>query len=209
MAAAIAAALYAKRAAVATEDTVNIARAAADDAGNALTIAGRNADAAVKLADQAETTAERQLRAYLSISSVVFYDSFAGRDEPQLVISLKNHGQTPATLIRKNVGASWFVSAGNVEEIFNHDYAVESDIFPDATLSVPVLMPRDISNGDEDGLIFVIGRIDYRDVFGNEHILPFQYQTFFKKPYVDVEHEESLVVRPFDYSPKKGSEKKS
>lgn len=68
MAAAIAAAMYAKRAAIATEATVGIATDAATGAAEALNIAARNADAAQEQVEVAQMTAKRQLRAYVSIT---------------------------------------------------------------------------------------------------------------------------------------------
>jgi len=206
MFAAIAAALYAKRAAIATETTVEIARQAADGAGQALTIAGRSADAAVKLADQAETTAQQQLRPYLSIHGAIFYVEFIDLDGPQLVISLDNHGQTPATIFKQNIDCCWYLGGEFSEEFFRVRNTVETDIFPKTIVRIPIRMPETISHGDDHGIIFLNGRIDYRDVFGRPHILPFQFQTLNKMSYSDIDDGQSLAVRPFSFTAKQGGD---
>jgi hypothetical protein len=105
MVAAIAAAVYAKRAAVATESTVSIAQEAAKGADSALAIASKNADAAVKLADQAEANARRQLRAYLSAGEVSLTRPL--RNEVLLHIDVRNDGTTPAHITGLYVSIWW------------------------------------------------------------------------------------------------------
>lgn len=95
MAAAIAAAVYAKRAAVATERTVQIAEEAADGASEALSIAERNANAAADQVRVSEETARRQLRAYVGIEKVYVENIVIGM-VPSANLNLKNFGQTPA-----------------------------------------------------------------------------------------------------------------
>lgn len=177
--------------------------AGAEDTARAIDIASKNAEAAAKLADQAESTAAHQLRAYLSVTSVVFYDHYAGRDDPQLVISIENHGQTPGTIVKKSLSCSWFVSGENAQEFFTHKTTTVVEVFPKLTMRIPFLMLPEISNGGDEGLIFLTGRIDYQDIFGRTHILGFTWQTMNRMTYSDIEHGESLAVRPFDDTPKK------
>lgn len=116
MGAAIAAALYAKRAAIATEDTVGIARKAADGADEALAIAARNADAAQQQALIAQRGSVAQLRAYLAIENVsgALFAQGPMPDGNYLVgvdieFELKNYGQS----IADNIGIEITLSPTN------------------------------------------------------------------------------------------------
>lgn len=95
MGAAIAAATYAKRAAVATEDTVQLAREASEGSMEALAIAARNADSAAIQVAVTQDTAKRQLRAYLSIEGA-HVTGFMTDGSPMFWIHVVNRGNTPA-----------------------------------------------------------------------------------------------------------------
>ncbi len=167
MGAAIAAALYAKRAAVATEQTVEIAKAAANDAVEALSVAGRNADAAVKLADQAEKTSERQLRAYVHLESIKFHHGFGDSRNFNIAMAIANHGQTPARVTRLSVVAKWQADDGTEMIIMDHDFALDVTSFKD----LPVRIPLEINeppNRKSRGQMVVNGHIFYLDVFNVE-----------------------------------------
>lgn len=97
MGAAIAAALYARRAAVATEETVTIAREAADGAGAALAIAERNAAAAADQVKVAQDTASQQLRPWISIEvEIEAFGLTSSRIDLGVLIRFKNIGQSIA-----------------------------------------------------------------------------------------------------------------
>lgn len=97
MAAAIAAAWFARRAAVATEETVGLARDSVEGADTALAIAERNAVAAARQVEVNIDTSQRRLRAYFHVTWVRVSDI---RGFPLNIHMLcRNHGLTPATNI--------------------------------------------------------------------------------------------------------------
>lgn len=100
MGAALAAALYAKRAAVATEATVGIARDAADGAGQALAIAARNADAALAQVEISREAASAQLRPYVFFSGTNESEELDFSPTGSLTFNVKNFGQLPSGPIK-------------------------------------------------------------------------------------------------------------
>jgi hypothetical protein len=117
MAAAIFAALYAKRAAVATEQTVKIAQDAATGAGEALMIAERNANAAAEQVKVAKETAHRQLRPYILPATLgVLNSTTAGGWKIWTGYGqLRNQGETPAVIVSIQLGKI-YVTGGSFEE---------------------------------------------------------------------------------------------
>jgi hypothetical protein len=165
MAAAIAAALYAKRAAVATEETVGIAKDAASGAEVALNIAGRNADAAVKLADQSEQSAARQLKAYAHIQSVIFYHGYGDSEAMHVLVAVANHGQTPAKITLVQIFAKWDCDGVPEQELIGQN---EIKINVTCYKDLPVQMPFKLGTPDSlqrKGKLVIEGDIFYTDIF--------------------------------------------
>lgn len=73
---------------------LRLAELQAEETKDALTIAARSADAAVSLAEQAEKTADRQLRPYVFVTDAVL--GATENDGIAINISYKNFGATPA-----------------------------------------------------------------------------------------------------------------
>ncbi len=83
----------------------NSARSA-KSAEDALVIASRNADAAAKHVQVSEDTAQRQLRAYLSVTRAFAYGMNA-ETQPTFGVVMKNQGQTPAYHVRLFSRLNW------------------------------------------------------------------------------------------------------
>ncbi len=177
MFAAIAAALYARRAAVATEQTVNIAQEAAKGADSALSIANRNADAAVRLADQSEASSKRQLRAYLSVKSFVLDATEWDDDEFVFNMEITNNGTTPAIITKMVCKVVWTYKGGDGHEIISFDTPIKTKVDRDTPINIPLNFKGSFEGCQEPGHIFVYGRIDYDDVFWDGQKDTFSFRT--------------------------------
>lgn len=185
MAAAIAAAMYAKRAAIATEDTVEIARKTASEAGDALAIAARNADAAASHVEIAKDSAERELRAYLSPENIKVTDFAAGL-KPCFQFSPMNSGKTPAYDVISSLVLMWMTnqSPHDAKVYFrksvNEEPGSRSVISPRqiSTIDLGGVMPlgtKDVEAVKSGTMTFLFaGIISYRDTFGKRHLSIFK-----------------------------------
>ena len=176
MGAALAAAWYAKRAAVATESTVAIASEAAEGADTALAIAERNAEAASKQVEIAEITAKRQLRAYLAVKAVTVDESDLDADDLKIMLEVKNAGQTPATL-KKLVVKAWWAFEGGEISLLQHSSRSDVRCHRDTPMHIPFCFKGDAKELTEIGHMMVVGRVEYEDVFGTTQKEPFGFQT--------------------------------
>jgi hypothetical protein len=176
MGAAIAAALYARRAAVATEKTVNIAQDAAAGAESALNIANRNADAAVHLADQTEQNGKRQLRAYMSIKSFTLEDTDRDDDKFFLNMEITNNGVTPAYLDKIVCVVRWAYEGGDTK-ILEIDTTINTNSHKDISIQIPMPFHGAFEECEKDGHVLIFGRIDYKDVFEDTHSDSFSFRT--------------------------------
>lgn len=113
MASAIAAAWFARRAAVATEETVKIAQEASAGARDALEIAERNAKAAEDAYAHARDISRQEVRPWVFVENVKLTD---GRNT--ITLALKNYGKTPA----RNVEATGGVFTVKYPVPHNHVY---------------------------------------------------------------------------------------
>lgn len=199
MAAAIAAAIYARRAAVATEDTVEIAKTAASEAGNALEIAERNAGAAVKLADQAEKTAERQLRAYLSVKSITFKDDEEWTDKevissPFLSLDIENNGQTPGILSEITIVCHWESENAETIRLLASTMPMNFECHKGPPMKLNIDVPAKFEGSETTGILFCLGNIRYADVFGKPRVTPFAFRTQEREPYADIALDTQLAA---------------
>lgn len=199
MGAAIAAALYARRAAVATEDTVKIAQSAADGAGNALEIAERNAGAAVKLVDQAEKTAERQLRAYLSVKCVTFKDDEEWTEKevissPFLSLDIENNGQTPGILNEITIVCHWESENAETIRLLASTMPMNFECHKGPPMKLNIDVPAKFEGSETTGILFCLGNIRYADVFGKPRVTPFAFRTQAREPYADIALDTQLAA---------------
>ena len=194
MAAAIGAAFYARQAAVATEENVRIAQDASRSAGDALTIAQRNADAAALLASGQEDTAKRRLRAYLGVLDVIFCYMEKTPDEfvPGVRVVVRNFGSTPSHLIRVNISATWLPVGGAPFDLLEHKMEFDVECFPNN----PVVMPFGFSGEPPEGRgrLTVIGRIDYQDIFEDEHFMPVFFGMDNATEFSEISVNQKLVI---------------
>lgn len=187
MIAAIAAALYARRAAVATEATVKLGAEAAEGAASALVIAAQNAKAAEDQVAVAQDTARRQLRAYLGLHPVEM-DALT-IDEPntfpELRYIIENYGPTPvgnwaihwawrATTSDKAT-AEFFDAelARDLKRDWQHSVAPHSRKEMSYLLNISREHKAKVIAGTEK--LLVLGEIIYTDVFNEEHKTQFFY----------------------------------
>ncbi len=183
MGAAIAAAVFAKRAAVATEETVSIAKDAAYDATEALAIAERNATAAAAQVALSEVTAKRQLRAYIEIFEVSIVPCEDASDIPASIrIVTKNGGVTPGYNCK-----SFFelVTAYGGNRHSELEPAVAGpglgckSILGGSGQTSGIALPEwqtqivDIMSGRL--VLFVHGWVEYTDIFGDDHRTTMRY----------------------------------
>jgi hypothetical protein len=81
-----------------TRKAVLAAEIATKDASQALAVAERNAEAAAKLAQTSQLTAENELRAYIGTLGAAIFD--LSSQNPRVIIDIKNFGQTPARIVK-------------------------------------------------------------------------------------------------------------
>jgi hypothetical protein len=177
MGAAIAAAVYARRAAVATEETVGIARNEMDGAAAALTIAERNADATKRHVEIAENSARVQLQAYLTYREDETESArmIAG-SRIMIPYGIFNYGSSPAlncdaqsTFAIKPRDFDW-----SAETVDRQSYKT-TVIHPSAAIKQRFESPFIVHQEHIDAInagtmsAFVRGIVFYDDVFGQSH----------------------------------------
>lgn len=159
---------------------LKIAADASRDADMALAVATRNADAASRMAEVAEDTAKRQLRAYVG-PGLLEIDGPRSDNSVPFNLRLTNTGQTPALNLTVRycfkcgpsdpdpdffainhvpIGSKGTIGAGKEREVRN----------------TILLNPNDaqrIRSGAGIGYLF--GLVVYDDVFGTEHNTTFRY----------------------------------
>lgn len=162
MFAAVAAAIYAKRAAVATERTVGIAQDAAKDAVDAIAIAGRNADAAIRLADISERMRVSQFRPYVAFVEARIEQGSRGALFAAVAV-VQNYGPQPGLIkalrflvswvgtdfadivTRGEIGASWIASQGE-------------------PMAIPLNIKGRPENANKPGTLVLVFEIHYNDL---------------------------------------------
>lgn len=133
--------------------------------------AAEAADATRKGVELAEKTAERQLRAYLSITSM---DLHRDGDTYKLKTVITNDGQTPARGVRPSITMGIRTLAGeNLPEIETDEAAAVVGpgkiVTNEVSLSPTAGELAHIASGDRT--IFAWGRVDYVDIFGTKRFL--------------------------------------
>jgi hypothetical protein len=131
--------------------------------------------------DTSKESAERQVRAYLSIIKIEAIRHSSNnapplRDWRKWEITLKNVGQTPAVRLRIENGCDILDHRINkLSELTKWDKEIGSvtDISPQQTVTTHATLPQEIPDDwveaceAEDGpFLYVYGRLIYEDVFG-------------------------------------------
>jgi hypothetical protein len=177
MGAAIAAAVYAKRAAVATEETVGIARDGIEGAAAALAIAERNANAAQKLVETNVDSSRRELRAYITISAIQI-ETLQQFKRPKATVTISNAGKTPAHNVQTSIRIGWReydFDESTLEMSPPNDFDQIFSVGPDNKIITHCFFPDEWNDDFSERLrlkfikIVVFGVITYSDVFGMRH----------------------------------------
>ncbi|GAK46040.1 conserved protein [Tepidicaulis marinus] len=149
--------------------------------------AWKTAVAAQEMATITRTSAEKQLRAYISIEDVLLHN-FDGPYATLIEVQYRNRGQTPAYNVRRSL--KYHVSpSGEVPKDPEDDFLVNAErqgrlgIAPSQgrSVSIPIenrlfdMLKGQISAGRTP--MFVVGRFYYRDVFGVERITAFNIRV--------------------------------
>lgn len=137
-------------------------------------VAGQAADAARKSNEIAQETAERQLRAYLSIEAGHIRD-WNSSDPTIVQVHAKNNGQTPAYEVQITAGVMVLpriLPAGIQFEYGFNDSISKTIIHPDGVVvsdarSTAPLSEAEITNGREGSNVrlYVGGIVRYKDAF--------------------------------------------
>lgn len=191
--AAVAAAIFAKRAADETKRTADIAESNAKDTVKALEIAARNASGAVRAAmaaseanDIARQNMQTQLRPYVYLDSIdIAVDHLLSvdyiNDTASITLKFKNFGQTPAKSMRlfckAAVGGYWnarpMADLAGVMGIELSDLPSGSEVVQEGFYAHGIAKAhRDIVA--QTVSVFVEGQIQYADAFGSEYVSYFQ-----------------------------------
>jgi hypothetical protein len=136
------------------------------------------------LVKSAERTAERQLRAYLSIEKAIRVDSHSL--SPEFLISFKNRGQTPAysgkNWVDVKVGErplttilvrSDTVALDKFELTPGHEFTVHQ-INGEKSISISTEQTTEFNDGKI--AFYVFGQLDFIDAFGKARWLKFRFR---------------------------------
>jgi hypothetical protein len=139
-----------------------------------------SAEAAFSTIGQMRDTAQRQLRAYVFVSSALL--KFKEPGIPEVQVHFKNFGQTPAYDFRGWIGMyiSDYPLAGSLP-IAPHDLPKGVEPLPPDRSSIhvvlrdPPVLPEFVPLlGTTKGTIYVFGEMAYGDAFGNERFIRYR-----------------------------------
>ncbi len=129
-----------------------------------------------QLADSGQAAAQRQLRAYVAVSDIVYEPAIEGQ-APRVTVTIRNFGSTPAYKLAVAVDAQMAsneqqisVATSTSRTLGHLPPGVEFAITRSA-LASPGGVPRDPARA-----VFVHGCIEYVDTFGDPHFTRFRLQ---------------------------------
>jgi hypothetical protein len=162
---------------------LKIAEDQARETVDALEVAERNAAAAAKLAETAERTAERQLRAYISVEAITLGDTkaIATKVSSALWIRIANFGETPAHL--KKISCKIVYSEPDLSlVVYKSETDTQFTIAKGGHIDLPVTV-EDVdafihTKGRESGIFIASGELKYVDVFHFARRTNFAFATF-------------------------------
>lgn len=181
---------YTRKAVLAAEDATR-------DADTALAIAARNADAAAKQVEVAEANAKRQLRAYLSVKSIVVDERHPDDDRFSITLEIINNGLTPASVTRIVFEATWAYSECSAV-LAKFDSPLKVKIHKDTPMNLPWFFDGNFVGNDAAGHILAIGRVEYIDAFGASQKDSFAFSTLDFLGFHDHDLPIRLGVYPID-----------
>jgi hypothetical protein len=130
-----------------------------------------------QLANSAESTAQRQLRAYLTVSDIILEPQIEG-EAPRVTVHIHNFGATPAYKLEIAVEAQiagderQLSVATNASRMLAHLPPRVEFAITRAAVEAPGLALAD--EFDTSRSVFVHGRIEYVDTFGEPHFTRFR-----------------------------------
>jgi len=177
-----------------TRKAVLAAELATSDAERALAVAAQNAAAATKLAAAAEATAERQLRAYLSVQAITLDEDEWDQHRRLITIDMKNAGQTPADLTSVHLMVTWGYNEGS-SELIQHTSKHSIRCHRGTPIQMPFGFSTDVGELENPGMLTVVGRVEYLDVFGKPRKEPFSFRSPSGADGLVALHEHELPMR--------------
>lgn len=133
-----------------------------------------------RLVESGEASAQRQIRAYLGVSEVVFEEQTEGR-APQVSITVKNFGATPAYKLAVAADAQIAFTIDQVPVATSTSKTL-GHLPPGLELRIarPAVLSIVMAPGDEIDTaysrIFVYGCVEYVDTFGEPHFTRFRLE---------------------------------
>lgn len=156
-----------------TVDEMKIATKATEKAANA----------AERTVSTMKDTAERQLRAYVSIATIEITDLKAGLT-PIAHVVVRNYGQTPAyeltSIQGMSMGVSWDALTPPSPEPIE---VTATSLAPSAIVEQDISAPRPLVADEREALLdgsktlWVYGEMRYKDAFKIERFTEFRYQV--------------------------------
>ena len=165
MGAAIFAAIYARRAAIANERTADLAKDAARETTEALAVSTRNADAVVRLAQVNERFSNISLRPYLVFLSAHIEN---GADDVSIVLDLRNNSMQIAVLRKLRYNLSWTGLDNQIELITADDVELEYIIPIGHTAELPINIKFLPKAGSKQGQLVAILEAVYTGLHDDE-----------------------------------------
>lgn len=133
-----------------------------------------------RLIENGEASAQRQLRAYVGVSEVVFEEEIEGR-APRVSLTIKNFGATPAYKLAVAADAQ-IAFAANQVPVATSTCKTLGHLPPGLELRIPraAVLSIGTAPGDEVDTaysrIFVYGCVEYVDTFGEPHFTRFRLE---------------------------------
>jgi hypothetical protein len=133
-----------------------------------------------RLVESGEASGQRQIRAYVGVSEVVFEEQSEGRP-PRVSITLKNFGATPAYKLAVAADAQIAFAVDQVPVATSISKTL-GHLPPGLELRIPrpAVLSVVMASGDEVDAaysrIFVYGCVEYVDTFGEPHFTRFRLE---------------------------------
>lgn len=161
----------------------------------------RAANAGFAANEIARESARRQSRAYLNVSEILVQepDSWPPDEldetkihwSSRIAIKFTNNGQTPAEVCGFYVTVLWHIPPDAIT-MFKFENETEFTVHKGAPVQTHIQARADNDGLEERGTLYVLGRVDYRDAFGDKHTEKFCFLTSNKSAFADLGFPEQL-----------------
>jgi hypothetical protein len=166
----------------ATKRLANDAKDTADrqarETQESLRIATESANAAKLTVKTMEDTARKELRAYMGVDHIVIYDDHLSSDSGHADIRIKNFGNTMAKSTQIWIEASEPVGDPDFNE--KGERRAKTVVMPKEALGFKQPIERTMGGTMSNlnpGILRIWGRIEYTDVFGQDHWTTFRFMN--------------------------------